>query len=245
LKRNEEIAGKIADCRPDMIVVAAYGNILPPEILGIPKLGCLNIHASLLPRWRGAAPVQRAVIEGDETTGVTIMYMAEGLDTGDILLFESTEIGRKTASELQNELADMGAELIVKAMNKAETGSLDRVPQDGIMATYAPMIFKAEGKLNFKEGPERIERLVRGLTPWPGAFTVYKGEMIKIWEAYATDKDCRHEAGTVTDITNEGIEVSAGGKTLLVTEVQAPGKKRMKIKEYLRGNKIEKFTILG
>jgi len=245
LKGNAEITGVISDCQPDMIVVAAYGNLLPDDILSIPVFGCLNIHASLLPRWRGASPIQRAIIEGDETTGITIMQMDKGVDTGDIILSRGTEVGRKTASMLQNELALMGAELITAAIEKVNNGSAERRRQNDEFATYAPMISKKDGELNFRDDPEKLERLVRGLDPWPGAYTFYKGEMIKIWEAVAENRENAYKAGTMTNISDDGIEISAGGKTLRVTEIQIPGKKRIKIKEYLKGNKIEKFAVLG
>jgi methionyl-tRNA formyltransferase len=244
LKGNIEAADKIAGCSPDMAVVAAYGKILPADILNIPKYGCINIHASLLPRWRGAAPIQHAIIEGDDMTGVTIMHMAEGLDTGDMILSKGTSIAKKTASELHDELALLGAELIVEAIGQIEKGTAPRIVQDERLATYAPMIFKKDGALDFRKNPEALERLVRGVNPWPGAYTTYKGETMKIWEAFPIDKKNAEQAGTITGISDAGIEVSAGGKTLLVTEIQMPGKKRMKIKEYLKGNKIEKLTVL-
>jgi len=245
LSGDVETVGKIAECRPDMIIVAAYGQILPPDVLNIPPYGCLNIHASLLPRWRGAAPVQRAVMEGDEATGVSIMQMAEGLDTGDVIISETTAIGGKTAVQLLDELSLSGAKLITDAMDMIENGAFTRTPQDESLATYAARLLKTDGVIDFTNDPEKIGRLVRGAVPWPGAHTFYKGEMMKVWEAFPINETNRHEAGTITGVSGEGIEVSAGGKSILMTEIQMPGKKRMSAGEYLKGNLIEKFLILG
>ena len=240
-----EAEAKINECLPDLIVSAAYGRLLPANILRIPKHGCVNIHASLLPRWRGAAPVQRAVIEGDAATGVTIMYMAERLDSGDIIMSESTVIEAKTASELYDELAFMGARLIIEAIDKIGAGSVIRKVQDDGLATYAAMISKKDGALDFSDDPVKLERRIRGVNPWPGAYTVFKGETMKVWKATPKDENNSYGPGVITGVSEAGLEVSAGGKTLLITEIQMPGKKRTEIKEFIKGNKIEKFTILG
>jgi len=245
LSGETEAARKIAELDPDLIVVAAYGKILPAELLALPKYGCVNIHASLLPRWRGAAPIQRAIIEGDEVTGITIMYMAEGIDTGDIMISGSAEIGKKTAADLSDELSAMGAGLITRAIDMIEKGLVARTPQDENLATYAPAINKKDGMLDFRDAPEKLERAVRGFNPWPGAYTTYGGEMMKIWEAFTTDEINHYKNGTITGVSSDGLEISAGGRTLIVTEIQMPGKTRVKIKEYLKGNKIEKFAVLG
>ena len=245
IKGNAEFINQIADAKPDMIVVVAYGQLLPKEILEIPRFGCINIHASLLPRWRGAAPIQRAIMAGDTISGVTIMHMAEGLDTGDMIISESTEIGRKTAAVLHDELAHMGARLIIDAMKQIEAGTAPKIPQDETLVTYANMIFKADGHLDFSKSPKELENQIRGVTPWPGAYTTYNGETMKIWEAVPLEKSNSEKAGTITEVSDDGIGISAGGETLLVTEIQMPGKKRVKVKEYLKGNKIEKFAILG
>jgi len=238
-------AEKIAACAPDMIVVAAFGMILPAHILNLPKYGCINIHASLLPRWRGAAPIQRAIMAGDERTGISIMRMDEGLDTGDVIMGESTEIDGKNTSALHDELAEMGARLIIKAITAIENGDCTGTAQDGSLATYAQMIRKEDGLLDFTVDPRSLERLIRGLDPRPGAYTLYQGEMMKIWAAAPLDEKNPYAAGTITGVSDTGIEVSAGGKTLLVTEIQMPGRKRVKIIEFLKGNKIEKFAVLG
>ena len=157
-----------------MIVVAAYGKILPAELLQIPNLGCINIHASLLPKYRGAAPIHRSIINGEEATGVTLMYMEEGLDTGDMISARTTKIGRKTTAELHDELSAMGADLLVKTLPYIEIGISGRTRQDDSLATYAPMIGKEDELVDFSKTPEEIERLIRGLNSWPGAYTIYK-----------------------------------------------------------------------
>ncbi len=235
LKTVEEYA-------PDVIIVAAYGQILPEEILKLPKYGCINIHASLLPRHRGAAPIQRAILAGDDKTGVTIMQMEKGLDTGDMLLKQECDIGLKTADELHDELADIGAHLIVKFLDMLAAGNPpEPVRQDDSLSTYAPMIFKEDGRIDFDRPPEEIARQIRALS----AFTLYNGETFKIWQAEVMDTPCSMPAGTVVKVSDDGIEISAGGKLLNAQVVQMPGKRRMQVKDFIRGNKIETGTVLG
>jgi len=245
LKGNTEILSKIQAYAPDLIVVAAYGKILPKEWIDLPRLGCVNIHASLLPRWRGAAPIQRSIMEGDEETGVAIMRMSQGLDTGDVFSSRKTLIQRKTSGQLHDELSVMGAALLMETLPAIENGTASLSRQDESLATYAPMIYKQDGHLDFSNDPAFLERLVRGLAPWPGAYATYQGEQIKIWEAFPTGKKNEAPDGTITEVSEDGMEISAGGKTLLVTEIQMPGKRKIKIKEYIKGNKIEKFSVLG
>lgn len=245
IKGNEEFLGQVRDIAPDLIVVAAYGKILPPELLQIPRLGCVNIHASLLPKYRGAAPIHRCIIDGEETTGVTLMYMEEGLDTGDMIACRTTEIARKNTAELHEELSEMGAELLLDTMPAIENGSNGRTKQDDEKATYASMVFKKDGEVDFTKSPEEIERLIRGLNSWPGAYTVYRGEPMKLWQAEALDEITGKPDGTITEVTNQGIKAAAGGRSLLITKIQMPGKKAMLVSEYLKGNKIETGEILG
>lgn len=227
---------------PDIIIVAAYGQILPVEILELPKYGCVNIHASLLPRHRGAAPIQRAIICGDSKTGVTLMQMEKGLDTGDMLLKQECFIERKTADQLHDELSQIGAQLIVEYLDRISGGEII-IPQkqDDALSTYAPMIFKEDGRIDFSESAEAIERQIRALS----AYTVYNGEIFKIWKADVIDRECDLPYGTVADVSDSGIEISAGGKILIAKIIQLPGKKRMEVKDFLRGNKIETGTLLG
>jgi methionyl-tRNA formyltransferase len=245
IRGNEEFLDRIKEIGPDMIVVAAYGRILPVELLQIPRLGCINIHASLLPKYRGAAPIHRSVINGEETTGVTLMYMAEGMDTGDMISARSIKIGRKTTAELHDELSVMGADLLVKTLPYIEIGINGRTKQDESLATYAPMIGKEDELVDFGRTPEEIERLIRGLNSWPGAYTTYKGERMKLWGADALDEKTNEPDGTITDVSKNGIKVAAGGRILLLKRIQLQGKKAMDVSEYLVGNKIETGEVLG
>ncbi|MBQ2748053.1 MAG: methionyl-tRNA formyltransferase [Firmicutes bacterium] len=245
IRDNEEFLETLREYNPDLIVVAAYGKILPKSILDLPRLGCVNVHGSLLPKYRGAAPVQRSIIDGEEITGVTLMYMAEGMDTGDMLAKVETTTAGKTSDVLMNEIAELGGKLLVDKLPELEAGTLERIPQDDALATYAPMIFKEEGLIDFDKSPEVIERLIRGVQPWPGAYTTLDGETFKIWAAEVTDKKTDKPGGTVVETTAKYIDVAAGGGVLRLTEVQAPGKKRMSAGDYLRGNRLETGKRLG
>ncbi len=244
IRKNEEFAQLLREAAPDAAIVSAYGKILPAGILNIPKYGCLNIHGSLLPRFRGAAPIQAAIIAGDEETGVTIMHMDEGLDTGDMVAKAATPIGSKTCEELHDELAEMGAKLITETLEDIE-GALRRAEkQDDALSTYAPMLSKADGHIDFSLSPEEIERRIRAFDPWPGSYTEMNGKTYKLWKAVALDQKTDAAAGTVVAAGKDGLDISAGGRILKVTQIQAPGKKRMETGDYLRGNVIEIGTVL-
>ena len=244
IRKNEEFAQLLREAAPDAAIVSAYGKILPAGILNIPKYGCLNIHGSLLPRFRGAAPIQAAIIAGDEETGVTIMHMDEGLDTGDMVAKAATPIGSKTCEELHDELAEMGAKLITETLEDIE-GALRRAEkQDDALSTYAPMLSKADGHIDFSLSPEEIERRIRAFDPWPGSYTEMNGKTYKLWKAAALDQKTDAAAGTVVAAGKDGLDISAGGRILKVTQIQAPGKKRMETGDYLRGNVIEIGTVL-
>lgn len=245
IKGNDEFFETLKEYAPDLIAVAAYGKILPKSILDLPRLGCINVHGSLLPRHRGASPVQRAIMEGDEKTGVTLMYMEEGLDTGDMIAKKETEVGRKTTGELLSELAVLGGELLVSKLPDIERGINERVKQDDSIASYAAMLSKEDGRIDFADSPEKIERLVRAAAPWPGAYTYLGGEMLKIWAAEPLDECTDAPGGTVLAAGKDGIDIAAAGRILRVLELQAPGKKRMSADDYLRGNKLEKGIRLG
>ena len=245
IKKDAEFFAALSAYEPDLIVVAAYGQILPKELLDLPKLGCVNIHGSLLPRFRGAAPIQRAILEGDEETGITLMYMEEGLDTGAMLAKRSTPIGKKNGQQLHDELALMGAQLLVETLPALAAGEIKPEPQDDAESTYAPMIAKRDGEIDFSWSPERIERLIRAFDPWPGAFTSYQGKLLKIWQAEVSGAACAQPAGTIVGITEAGIEISAGGGMLIAQVIQLPGKKRVAVRDYLKGNSIEKGSVLG
>lgn len=245
VKGNEELLEEISSRRPDVIVVVAYGKILPRELIDIPKYGCVNVHASLLPKHRGAAPIQRSIIEGDKVTGVTIMYIEEALDSGDMLAKTEVEIGSMNAVQLAEVLSEKGADLLVETLEKIENGTVRAVAQNDAEATYAPMIYKKDGLIDFADPPEVICNMVRGMYPWPGAYTYYNEEIFKIWQASAVDKECPLPPGTAAGSDGSGILISAGGKILCAEVVQVPGKKRMPAKEFLKGHSIETGAVFG
>lgn len=231
----------IKELKPDVIVVTAYGKILNKELLDIPKYGCINVHASLLPRWRGAAPIQWAVIEGDKETGVTAMLMDEGLDTGDILMVRKiVPASDETGGSLFDKLAVLGAELICDTLKGVEEGSLKPVPQPKEGSCYAKTLSKDMGNIDWNKDAAGIERLIRGLYPWPGTFTYCNGSMLKIYKAKLADHRVFREGtapGTVL-ATDGKLFVAAGDGAIEITELQHEGKKRMKTADYLRGNTI-------
>ena len=243
IKRNTEFLSQLSVLFPDVIVVAAYGKILPKAVLDLPKLGCVNLHASILPRFRGAAPIQAAIIEGDEETGVTLMRMDVGLDTGDMLAKAYTETDSKTGEQLHDELAHMGADLIVDLLPKLDKAEGEK--QDDSKATYAPMISKQDGHIDFTCQAARIERMIRAFDPWPGSFAFAGEKMLKFWKAEALEETSDAAAGTVLEAANGHIDIACGEGILRVLEIQAPGKKRTAVGEYLKGNSIEIGTVLG
>jgi methionyl-tRNA formyltransferase len=222
--------------RPDVLVVAAYGLILPPWLLELPRLGCLNIHASLLPRWRGAAPIQRAIEAGDTHTGVTIMQMDAGLDTGDMLRVEPMPIGAgDTAATLHDRLAVLGARLIVDALEAAACGGLRPVPQPADGVTYAHKIEKSEAPIDWSEPAERIERRVRAFDPFPGASFVFEGETVKVWKA-AVSNEPAAPPGTLR-VDRDRLVVACGRGSLELLELQRPGGKRVPAGVFLRAKR--------
>ena len=243
VKNDTEFKNRLKEAAPDVVAVAAYGQILPEEVLQIPKYGCLNIHGSLLPRFRGAAPIQRAIIAGDEYTGVTIMYMEKGLDTGDMLAKASTTTAGKTGQQLHDELAVMGAKLLVDTLSRLDQITPEK--QNDAESTCAHMISKKEGHIDFSKTPQEIERLIRAFDPWPGAYAYDGDRMIKFWKAEPSDETTGRPDGTVTDVSDGSISIAAGGKVLKVTEIQMPGKKRVAVREFLKGNSIEIGSVLG
>ncbi len=253
IRNNRDFIEGLRALEPDLIVVAAYGKILPKEVLDIPRLGCVNIHASLLPEYRGAAPIHRAVINGDETTGVSLMYMAEALDSGDVIATAKTSVGEKTTGMLFGELAKLGAELLMKTLPRLEEGTAGRTPQDESRATYAPMVFKEEGVVDFKKTAREICCLIRGFSPQPAASTMYNGQVMKLYMAKEAGKasdlwaeDDTPAPGTVLKADKSGIYVACGnGEALALTNIQMPGKKAMDVSAWLLGNRIEIGTILG
>ena len=204
----------------------------------------MNVHASLLPKLRGASPIQNAIVTGETVTGVTIMQMAEGLDTGDILSQSEVEIGRMNGQQLEYALARAGAALLTETLPALEAGTVIPQPQDDRNATYAGLIRKADGKVDFRRSPEEIERLIRGFDPWPGAFCDYDGKVMKLWAAEPEEIRCGEAPGTVVRAGKNGIEISCGGRILRVTEIQMPGKNRVAACDHLRGTQITAGTLL-
>ncbi len=211
---------------PDVMVVIAYGLILPPQVLAIPRLGCINVHASLLPRWRGAAPIQRAIIAGDEHTGVTIMQMDEGLDTGDILAQESCPIGTTdTAAVLHDRLAALGASLLLETLDRLEQGVVSAQPQDDAQACYADKITKAEAEIDWHDSAENIDRKIRAFNPVPVAWTRWQHRVIRIWQAVPVPCDQAQPPGTVVQADKKGLIVAAGEQGLRIERLQMQGRK--------------------
>lgn len=246
VKGNEAFAETLRAIAPDAIVVIAYGKILPAEILAIPRFGCLNVHGSLLPRHRGAAPIQWTILAGDENGGVSIMQMDEGMDTGAVLAEAALPVAGRNAEELFDELSEQGASLITETLARLAAGEqIEPKPQDDAQATYAPMIRKQDGELDFRRPAAELERRVRGLYPWPGTYTALEGKPFKIWKAEVQDGNEGKAPGTVLSAGKEGIRIACGEDSLLALEVQAPGKKRMPADAYLKGHSIEKSIVLG
>ena len=246
VKGNTAFIEQLQALAPDAVVVIAYGKILPKEILEIPLHGCLNVHGSILPRHRGAAPIQWTILAGDEEGGVSIMQMDEGMDTGDVLAESRVPVDAHNAEELFDILSVKGADLIAETLAKIEAGEqITAVPQEDALATYAPMITKKDGLLDFGRPADELERRVRGLYPWPGTYTYLDGQPFKIWTAGLAEGTPGAAPGTVLKADREGILIACGDGALLAKEVQAPGKKRMPADAYLKGHSIEKGTVLG
>ena len=243
MRKDEGFIKTLRDAAPDLIVVAASGQLLPKEVLDIPAKGCVNIHGSLLPRFRGAAPVQRAIIAGDEETGITLMYMEEGLDTGDMIAKRSTSTAGKTGQQLHDELSQMGAELLVETIPHLDAITAEK--QNDEESTYAPMISKSEGHIDFSRTPDEIERIIRAFDPWPGSYAYCGDKMMKLWQAEVPGIKTGAANGTVIGTGENGIDVAAAGEVLRITQIQVPGKKRVAVREYLKGNSIEIGTVLG
>jgi methionyl-tRNA formyltransferase len=229
----------------DVLVVAAYGLILPQWVLDMPRLGCLNIHASLLPRWRGAAPIHRAIEAGDAETGVTIMQMDAGLDTGAMLLRESLAIGDDSTAQLHDRLASMGGRLIVDALHRAAAGTLRPVPQPADGVTYAHKIEKHEAAVDWTQDADTIVRRVRAFDPFPGASSTLDGAAIKFWAADARSAPVAEAPGTVLAVSPAGIEVAARGSVVRFTELQRPGGKRLPVADFLHGFDVKAGQVFG
>lgn len=246
IKSSEEV-DVLRGIDADIYVVAAFGQILSKEILDIPKYGCINVHASLLPEYRGAAPIQWAIYDGKEYTGVTIQQMNEGVDTGDIISSVRVDIaGDETGESLFSKLKDAGADLIVETLIQIGNNTAVHEPQDESKATYAKMLKKEMGCIDFSRSAVSIERMIRAFTPWPGGYTYLNGRLIKIKQCRAEEeRDHTGEYGAVTGTSKDGIKVACGEGSLLITRIQPEGKKEMTASDFLLGNNIPAGTILG
>lgn len=247
IKAQEEV-GVLREIDADIYVVAAFGQILSKEILDLPQYGCINVHASLLPMYRGAAPIQWAIYDGQEYTGVTVQQMNEGIDTGDIISSTRVDIAPdETGESLFMKLRDAGAKLIVDTLQSIENNTAQHVPQDESKATYAKILKKEMGCIDFARPAEEIERMIRAFTPWPGGYTYLNGKMLKIKQCMAQPAfDIENGCGVVTGTSREGIKVSCGkGSSLLITRLQPEGKKEMPAADFLLGNSIPEGTKLG
>ncbi|RHS35492.1 methionyl-tRNA formyltransferase [Butyricicoccus sp. AF10-3] len=241
--KNEDEQARLRELAPEVIIVVAYGKLLPKAVLDIPPHGCINVHGSLLPRWRGAAPIQWAVIAGDEMAGVTTMQMAEGLDTGDMLLTYETKVGEKeTAGELFDRLAQSGAELLTQTLVKLD--EITPRPQDDAQSCYAHMLDKQMAVIDWSKSAHEIDCLIRGLNPWPIALTTLSGERLKVFAAEKANGN--GEPGTVLEANpKKGLTVACGEGALKLTEIQLVGGKRMKATDFLRGHSLEVGVKLG
>lgn len=246
--KTPEAVEELRKYEADVFVVAAFGQILSQEILDMPKYGCLNIHASLLPKYRGASPIQHVIIDGEKETGVTIMQMNAGLDTGDMLYRKKIEIADDDTFEtLHDKLMLVGGEAITEALPLLEAGKLVPEKQDDSLSCYAPLIKKELGKLDFSTDVKALDCLIRGVTPWPSAYTFYKGKQMKIWKAVPvrneTGEDIAH--GMITKVEKDAFYIACKGGALRVTELQLEGKKRMSVHDFLLGMKLEAGEKLG
>lgn len=241
--RDEEFVQVLENLNPDVIVVVAFGQILPKAILDLPKYGCINVHASLLPKYRGAAPIQWSIIDGEMETGVTTMYMAEGLDTGDMIMKSVIPIEEdETGGSLHDKLSTLGANLLIETLKNLENGSAIRTKQDDSQSNYAKMLTKALGRIDFSKSAAEIERLIRGLNPWPSAYTTMDAKTVKIWSAEVIDKEFEGNVADIVEITKEAIIIKTSKGALAIKELQLEGKKRMSVENFLRGYSISLET---
>ncbi|NMB24550.1 MAG: methionyl-tRNA formyltransferase [Firmicutes bacterium] len=243
---DPEFVGKLQQIGADAIVVVAFGQIIPPSIVHMPPHGCINVHASLLPKYRGASPIHKAIIDGCQETGITTMLIDEGCDTGCILLQEQVAIADcDTAGTLEEKLAPIGARLLVKTLAKLQRGELEPIPQDEEGACYAHKLKRETGEIDWSMSSSDIANLVRGLTPWPGAFTCHRGQLLKIWEIECTKNQTTKGPGMIVDIADDGLIVSAGGELVCLSVVQPPNRPRMAGRDYANGYHVVPGEVLG
>lgn len=243
--RTEEFINQLKSYEADLFITVAYGKILPKAVLDIPKYGCINVHASLLPKYRGAAPLWHAVINGEKESGVTTMLTDVGMDTGDILLADKCEIDENmTMGELHDKLAELGPVTLRRTLEALKNGTLTRMPQNDADATYSPMVDRETGRIDWNKRAREIHDLVRGMNPFPGCYTLDEaGERVKIWRTrIESEKPHRCEPGSVIETSADGIIVAAGIGTVRITEIQGPSSRRMTAGEYVNGHKVTKFA---
>ncbi len=248
--KEPEFLETVRQLAPEVIVVSAFGQLLPKALLDIPPYGCINIHGSLLPKYRGAAPIQYSILDGESETGITIMYMDVGLDTGDMILQEKLAISpEETGGSLFDRMAVLGADLLLAALDKLEDGTATRTPQDNDQATYVKMLNKEMGKLDFSQAAVKLERYIRGLNPWPSAYTILDGKTLKLWKAEVepntSESAAKAAPGEIVDIRKDAIAVTTGDGILVIRELQLEGKKRMPVDAFLRGFPLQVGSRLG
>ncbi|WP_010077166.1 methionyl-tRNA formyltransferase [Clostridium cellulovorans] len=247
LRKETDFVDKLKEIKPDYIIVVAYGQILSKEVLDIPKYACINLHGSLLPKFRGAAPIQWSVIKGEKVTGNTTMLMDVGLDTGDMLLTDKVEItDYMTAGQLHDLMMESGAELLVKTINEYTLGNITGIKQDDSQSCYASMLSKEIALIKWDDTAANIHNLIRGLNPWPIAFTNYQGVVMKIYESEVLKNEASsNECGKILKVSKDGIDVATKEGILRLKTVQFPGKKPLKVEEFIKGNKLEIGVILN
>lgn len=244
--KTPEFETLLEELNPDLIVVVAFGQILSKRILDIPRLGCINVHASLLPKYRGAAPLHWSVINGETKTGVTTMFMDEGLDTGDMLLTAEMDITEQTTTgEVHDTLQAMGADVLAETIQRLIAGTAVRRPQDSNEATYAPLLTKELERIDWTKDAHAIHNLIRGLNPWPGSYTIFRNKRLKLWQSEVANEATNEAAGTIIRVDGERILVATGSGVLALTNVQPEGKKRMVVGDFARGHQIQAGEILG
>ncbi|MCX7748110.1 MAG: methionyl-tRNA formyltransferase [Clostridia bacterium] len=245
--KTQEFVSELKDLKPDLLITAAYGKILSKEILDTPPLGCINVHGSLLPKYRGAAPIHWAIINGENVTGITTMFTDIGLDTGDMLLKKEIEIpDDMTVQELHDKMAVLGAEVLKETIQSLQKGTLKRVKQQDKDATYAPIIKKEIGHIDWTRSSKQIYDLVRGTNPWPGAYSYYQGDRMRIWKtALCQEENKCFKPGTISEVTKEGILVAAGDRFIRILEVQFDSCRKMCVGDYICGHSINEGEILG
>ena len=243
--KNDSFAKQLVHLQPDFLVVVAFGRILPESILQLPKFGAINIHASLLPKYRGPAPIQWAVINAEPYTGVTTMFMDQGMDTGNILLTQKEPIlPDDTAASLHDRMAKTGAELLIKTLKELAANKVKPIPQDHSKATYAPLLKKQDGHINWQKSAEKLEAFVRGMTPWPGAFTFHNEKRLKIIKATPISESVSKAPGTILKAFPDELRVATGKGALAILEIQGPSGKRLGIADFLRGYRLSPGTVL-